>query len=150
MTILKVKNLQKHYLVPGEGNQVILDIENFELLKNEQVALKGSSGGKSTFLNAIAGIIRLMKVPLKLMVPRLVYFQNPNEISSEVKKSAYFLVFSSFARLYTLENVILGMSFSGNMNYELERFVDTSGSRKSYSSHTRSVKRWSMSESCYR
>ena len=56
MTILSVKNLQKHYLVPGEGNQVILDIENFELLKNEQVALKGSSGcGKSNIFKCNSG-----------------------------------------------------------------------------------------------
>ena len=57
MTVLRIENLQKYYFVPGEGNQVILDVPNFELSKNEQVALKGRSGcGKSTFLNTIAGI----------------------------------------------------------------------------------------------
>ena len=44
MTVLRIENLQKCYFVPEEGNQVILDVENFELSKNKQVALKGRSG----------------------------------------------------------------------------------------------------------
>ena len=123
MTILSVKNLQKHYLVPGEGNQVILDIENFELLKNEQIALKGSSGcGKSTFLNAIAGITAFDKGTIEVDGTEISILSESQRDKLRGQKIGY--IFQSFHLLpgySALENVILGMSFSGNINFDLAK-----------------------------
>lgn len=53
--LIEVKNLTKHY---GDNENVFEDV-NFDIHKNEFICLIGHSGcGKSTILNALAGLER--------------------------------------------------------------------------------------------
>ncbi len=123
MTILRVENLQKHYLVPGEGSQVILDIESFELSENEQIALKGGSGcGKTTFLNTIAGITTFDKGTIEVDGVAIDSLSEAQRDKFRGQKIGY--IFQSFHLLpgYTaFENVILGMSFNSGIDKALAR-----------------------------
>tara|TARA_Y100001933_G_C18944261_1_gene540958 strand:- start:305 stop:982 length:678 start_codon:yes stop_codon:yes gene_type:complete len=123
MTILRIENLQKHYEIPGAGIQAVLDIESFELLAAEQVALKGGSGcGKSTFLNAIAGITTFEAGSIEVDSIAIQKLTEAQRDQLRGQKIGY--IFQSFHLLpgYTAyENVILGMSFNGNMNHSLAK-----------------------------
>ncbi len=55
-SILKTENLRKEYPLP-RGSLCVFEDLNFELTRNEIVAVMGVSGvGKTTFLNLIAGL----------------------------------------------------------------------------------------------
>jgi ABC-type lipoprotein export system ATPase subunit len=55
-SILKTENLRKEYPLP-RGSLCVFEELNFELTRNEIVAVMGVSGvGKTTFLNLIAGL----------------------------------------------------------------------------------------------
>tara|TARA_Y100000589_G_scaffold213866_1_gene201768 strand:- start:12360 stop:13037 length:678 start_codon:yes stop_codon:yes gene_type:complete len=123
MAVLSIENLEKQYFIPGEGMQVVLSVDNFQLSTSEQVALKGSSGcGKSTFLNTIAGITSFERGSI---IVDGIDIQKLNEAQRDKlrgQKIGY--IFQSFHLLpgYTAyENVILGMSFNGNMNHDLAK-----------------------------
>ena len=123
MTILRIENLQKCYFVPGEGNRVILDIQDFELSKNEQVAIKGRSGcGKSTFLNAIAGITTFDRGVVEIDGVEINTLSESQRDKLRGQKIGY--IFQSFHLLpgySAFENVLLGMSFNGNLNHDLAK-----------------------------
>ncbi|MCL4153292.1 UNVERIFIED_CONTAM: hypothetical protein GTU68_062371 [Idotea baltica] len=100
---LELKEVRKSYRQPGGGELPVLDVPHFKLNAGEQVALVGQSGGgKTTLLNAIAGITSVDSGS--------VIVDNAERIG---------IVFQTFHLLpafTALENVLLGMSFSGKSN----------------------------------
>jgi putative ABC transport system ATP-binding protein len=93
----------------------VLGIERFELRQGEQVALIGSSGGgKTTLLNIIAGI--LTPDAGRVQVDGRDIATMSESVRDRYRASRIGMVFQTFNLLpgfSALENVLLGMSFSG-------------------------------------
>jgi putative ABC transport system ATP-binding protein len=113
-------NLVKRYVGPDGSIVPVIDVERFEVGDDEQVALIGSSGsGKTTLLHLIAGIL----------APdggRIVFSSGPDnqvditqlsEAQRDVFRGMYIgYIFQTHHLLpgfTALENVLLGMSFTG-------------------------------------
>lgn len=112
---LELHNVRKSYREPGGGVVPVLDIAEFRLGPGEQVALVGESGGgKTTLLNVIAGITAADSGVVKVGgvdVGRL-----PEAARDRFRADRIGYVFQTFHLLpafSALENVLLGMSFSG-------------------------------------
>ena len=57
--VIQLEQVRKAFRTPAGEAVPILDVERFEVMAGEQVALEGHSGsGKTTLLNVIAGIMR--------------------------------------------------------------------------------------------
>ncbi len=116
--MLKITNLRKTFKnADGEVSDVI-NIPDFSLQENFQLAVSGKSGsGKSTFLNLIAGIISQDNGEI---------FFNDEKISSlsESKRDAFrsknigyvFQTFNLLQGFTAIENVMLGMMFANNLD----------------------------------
>lgn len=112
---LALKNVRKSYREPDGGELPVLDIDNFAMRDAEQVVLVGESGGgKSTLLNVISGIT----VPDSGTVTiDGVEVTKLNEVSRDRFRAQrigfVFQTFNLLPAFSALENVLLGMSFSG-------------------------------------
>lgn len=114
--MLKITNLRKTFKnSDGEVSDVI-NIPDFSLAENFQLAVSGKSGsGKSTFLNLIAGIVSQDNGDI---------FFNDEKISSlsESKRDVFrsknigyvFQTFNLLQGFTAIENVMLGMMFANN------------------------------------
>ena len=115
MPLLKIQQLIKRYTVPGGEAHTILDVPEFTLDAGQQVALRGASGtGKTTFLNCIAGILRPDQGDIELAGQNIAVASEGQRDQLRARHIGY--IFQTFNLLegYTcLENVLLGMSFSG-------------------------------------
>ena len=115
---LVLKNVRKSYLLRDGSRLPILGIESFELRAGEQVALVGSSGGgKTTLLNAIAGITTVDSG--SIVVDGIDISKLPEPSRDRFRAQRIGIVFQTFHLLpafTALENVLLGMSFSGRAN----------------------------------
>ena len=118
MPLLKIQQLIKRYAVPGGGVHTVLDVPKFTLEAGQQVALRGASGtGKTTFLNCIAGILRPDQGDIELAGQNIAVASEGQRDQLRAQHIGY--IFQTFNLLqgYTcLENVLLGMSFSGQAN----------------------------------
>ena len=117
---LKLEQLQKSYLAPDGTISAVIDIESLSLADGEQVALVGTSGsGKTTLLHLIAGILRPDK-------GKIVYdFAGDGTCDLAAMPEAQRDVFRGrnigyifqthhlLGGFTALENVLLGMSFTG-------------------------------------
>lgn len=115
MPLLKIQQLIKRYTVPGGEAHTILDVPEFTLDAGQQVALHGASGtGKTTFLNCIAGILRPDQGDIELAGQNIAVASEGQRDQLRARHIGY--IFQTFNLLqgYTcMENVLLGMSFSG-------------------------------------
>lgn len=116
---LVIENLRKTYAAPDGNVVTVLNVERFELADGEQVALVGGSGtGKTTLLHAIAGIV----------VPdsgKIGFGAGGEQIDvcllSEAQRDVYrgryigyiFQTHHLLQGFTAMENVLLGMSFTG-------------------------------------
>jgi len=116
--MLEIKNLRKKFKnADGEVSEVI-NIPEFSLKENFQLAVSGKSGsGKSTLLNLISGIVAADSGEIN--------FENKNIVSlSESQRDVFrsqnigyiFQTFNLLQAFTAFENVMLGMMFSGNTN----------------------------------
>lgn len=112
---LLLEKVQKSYRQPDGTTVPVLDVERFELADGEQAVLVGSSGGgKTTLLNIISGI----STPDS---GRVVIDGHDLAAMPEVKRDRFraqrigfvFQTFNLLPAFSALENVLLGMSFSG-------------------------------------
>ncbi len=112
---LLLEHIRKAYREPNGNRLPVLGIERFELARGEQAALVGSSGGgKTTLLNVISGI--LVPDSGRVVVDGKDIAQLPEVVRDRFRAAKIGFVSQTFNLLpafTALENVLLGMSFSG-------------------------------------
>ena len=113
--MLLLENVRKSYREPNGEVLSILDIERFSLEKGEQAVLRGRSGcGKTTLLNCIAGLTTVDEGRILIDGENIVRLQ---EVSRDRFRARHIgIVFQTFNLLpafTALENVLLGMTFTG-------------------------------------
>jgi putative ABC transport system ATP-binding protein len=112
---LELTNVLKTYREPDGNTLTVLDIDRFQIGPAEQVVLVGASGGgKTSLLNVISGISTPDRGSVKVdghEITRL-----PEVARDRFRAERIGFVFQTFNLLpafSALENVLLGMSFSG-------------------------------------
>lgn len=116
---LTVSNLIKRYAAPDGTALTVLDVPEFAVADKEQLALIGTSGaGKTTLLHCIAGILPADLGTISLSAGGHTYnLAAMSEGDRDVLRGAYLgYVFQTHHLLpgfTALENVLLGMSFTG-------------------------------------
>lgn len=128
--MLEARNILKTFRDPEGGEHTILDLNELKLSAGEQIFLKGDSGsGKTTLLNVLAGILKPDRGQVHLDG------QNIWEMS-EAKRDLYraqkigiiFQTFHLLPGLTALENVMLGMHFSGQVDRQrAQKLLDDVG-----------------------
>ncbi|HQX53820.1 MAG TPA: ABC transporter ATP-binding protein [Planctomycetaceae bacterium] len=112
---LLLERIRKSYREPGGRRLPVLGIDHFVMKQGEQVALIGASGGgKTTLLNIISGI--LTPDSGKVVVDGHNIAAMQEVVRDRFRASKIGIVFQTFNLLpafSALENVLLGMSFSG-------------------------------------
>ena len=112
---LLLENVRKSYREPSGNRLPVLGISRYELAQGEQAALVGASGGgKTTLLNVISGI--LAPDSGKVVVDGKDIAPLPEVVRDRFRAVKIGFVFQTFNLLpafTALENVLLGMSFSG-------------------------------------
>ena len=112
---LLLENVRKAYREPNGNRLPVLGIERYAMEQGEQAALVGSSGGgKTTLLNVISGI--LAPDSGQVVVDGKDIAKLPEVVRDRFRAAKIGFVFQTFNLLpafTALENVLLGMSFSG-------------------------------------
>ncbi len=112
---LKLTNVRKSYREPGGGTLPVLNVADFQLAPGEQVALVGQSGGgKTTLLNVIAGITAADAGSIVVDGTEISRLSEPARDRFRAERiGIVFQTFNLLPAFTALENVLLGMSFSG-------------------------------------
>jgi putative ABC transport system ATP-binding protein len=117
--MLRVENLRKTFRPPDGEPVPVVDVPRFDLAAGEQAALLGSSGsGKTTLLNLLAGILALdagsIQYTLANQTTDLAKLPEPARDHFRGQHIGYiFQTHHLLPGLTALENVLLGMSFTG-------------------------------------
>jgi ABC-type lipoprotein export system ATPase subunit len=113
--MLLVENVKKSYREPNGERLPILDIPRFELAAGEQVVIRGrSGGGKTTLLNVIAGLATVDEG--RVLINGTDVVRLPESVRDRFRARHIGFVFQTFnllAGFSALENVLLGMTFTG-------------------------------------
>jgi putative ABC transport system ATP-binding protein len=118
--LLKAQNILKTFRDPEGSVHSILELSEIHLNVGEQIFLKGDSGsGKTTLLNVLAGILKPDRGQVELDGQDIWQL-------SEAKRDLYraqkigiiFQTFHLLPGLTALENVMLGMHFSGKVDQQ--------------------------------
>jgi putative ABC transport system ATP-binding protein len=112
---LVLKDVRKSYREPDGRALPILNIAEFGLQSGEQAALLGpSGGGKSTLLNVIAGITMPDSGSVTIDEIEITRLHEVGRDRLRAQKIGFvFQTFNLLPAFTALENVLLGMSFSG-------------------------------------
>lgn len=118
--ILKISNLKKRYQTPEGDTHTVIDIPEFSLPK-DQVALRGESGsGKTTFLNLVAGILKADEGEIHIGGTNITTMsEGQRDIWRALNIGYIFQTFNLLQGYSALENVLLAMSFSGQVDKTL-------------------------------
>lgn len=113
--MLHLEKLKKSYVEPDGGRLPILDIPDFRVGAGEQLALMGRSGcGKTTLLHIIAGISRPDSGLVRVNGVDISKLPEHGRDLFRANTIGYiFQTFNLLPGFSALENVLLGMSFSG-------------------------------------
>ena len=113
--MLLLENVRKSYLEPNGETLPILDIPRLEIAAGEQVVLRGRSGcGKTTLLNCVSGLTTVDEGSIKIDGTDVVRL--PEVARDRFRARSIGFVFQTFNLLpafSALENVMLGMTFTG-------------------------------------
>src|SRR5437016_406917 len=117
---LKLADLKKDYVAPDGGVVPVIDIAQLAVADGEHVALIGTSGsGKTTLLHMIAGIVAADSgaIIYELSGKSQVDITKLSEAQRDVFRGAnvgyIFQAHHLLGGFTALENVLLGMSFTG-------------------------------------
>lgn len=112
---LVLKDVAKSYRQPDGVPLPVLNIAHFEVQSAEQVALVGSSGGgKTTLLNVISGITAPDRGSVVIDGVEITRLREPARDRFRAQKIGFvFQTFNLLSAFTALENVLLGMSFTG-------------------------------------
>lgn len=120
---LLLKDVKKSYREPDGSPLPVLNIAHFELKPAEQVALVGQSGGgKTTLLNVIAGITSADSGVVQIDgvdITRLHEVRRDRFRAERI--GIVFQTFNLLPAFTALENVLLGMTFSGRVDRKYAR-----------------------------
>jgi putative ABC transport system ATP-binding protein len=113
--MLALEHVRKSYIEPGGARLPILDVERFRIEPGEQVVLRGRSGcGKTTLLNCIAGMTTVDSGRIEVNGHNVVGMA---ESARDRFRATYigfvFQTFNLLPAFTALENVMLGMTFTG-------------------------------------
>ena len=121
--LLSISNLKKTFTAPDNPRHLIVDVPEFSLDAQMQLALAGESGsGKTTFLNLIAGILKPDSGTILIEGSDMASLAEPKRDRLRGAKVGY--IFQTFNLLqgYTcLENVLLGMAFGAGTDRAFAR-----------------------------
>jgi len=113
--MLLLENVRKSYREPNGNTLSILDIAQLELAAGEQVVLRGRSGcGKTTLLNCISGLTTIDTG--RVVIGGTNVGELPEVSRDRFRAQNIGFVFQTFNLLpafSALENVMLGMTFTG-------------------------------------
>jgi ABC-type lipoprotein export system ATPase subunit len=117
---LTIENLKKTYVAPDGSSVPVIDIASLRLDDGEQVALIGTSGsGKTTLLHMIAGILApdSGRIVFGLGSEGATDVTQLSEAQRDIFRGRHigyiFQTHHLLAGFTALENVLLGMSFTG-------------------------------------
>ncbi len=112
---LLLENVQKAYREPDGHLLPVLNIKRFEMASAEQVVLVGSSGGgKTTLLNIISGISAPDSGTVRIDGIDIARLNEAARDRFRAQRIGFvFQTFNLLPAFSALENVLLGMSFSG-------------------------------------
>jgi putative ABC transport system ATP-binding protein len=113
--MLLLQDVKKAYVEPNGEKLPVLDIPRFEVAQGEQVVIRGASGcGKSTLLHAIAGIGRIDSGSIRVDGTEITRLPEADRDRFRARNIGYvFQTFNLLAGFSALENVLLGMTFTG-------------------------------------
>jgi ABC-type lipoprotein export system ATPase subunit len=113
--MLLVENVQKSYREPDGSSLAVLDVPRLELAAGEQVVIRGrSGGGKTTLLNAIAGLTTVDKGRIQINGTDITRLPEVARDRFRARQIGFvFQTFNLLAGFTAIENVLLGMTFTG-------------------------------------
>ena len=113
--MLLLKDVRKSYTEPDGNHLPILDIPSFEVAAGEQMVLVGrSGGGKTTLLHIIAGISRPDSGLVQIDGLDITQLSEAGRDRFRAERMGYvFQTFNLLPAFSALENVLLGMTFTG-------------------------------------
>ena len=112
---VQLRNLKKQFVGPDGSVVPVVDIESLDLSDGEQVALIGTSGsGKTTLLHLIAGILSPDSGTIQFDLTNLATLSEAERDVFRGRHIGYIFQTHHLLPGFTaLENVLLGMSFTG-------------------------------------
>ena len=115
MSLVELQNVRKAYMEPGGRALPILDIEHFAVAPGEQVVIRGRSGcGKTTLLHAIAGLTTIDAGRIQIKGIDVASLPEMGRDRFRARHIGYvFQTFNLLQAFTALENVMLGMTFTG-------------------------------------
>jgi ABC-type lipoprotein export system ATPase subunit len=113
--MLLLKDVKKSYIEPDGTRLPILDVAHFHVAEGEQMVLVGRSGsGKTTLLHVIAGISRPDSGTVRVAGADITQLSEARRDRFRSRQIGYvFQTFNLLPGFSALENVMLGMSFTG-------------------------------------
>lgn len=113
--MLSLVDVRKSYREPNGNTLPILDIPQLDISAGEQVVLRGRSGcGKTTLLNAIAGLTTIDSGTISIKEVDITRLAEVGRDRFRARNLGYvFQTFHLLAGFTALENVLLGMTFTG-------------------------------------
>ena len=113
--MLLVENVTKSYREPDGSRLPILDIQRLNVAAGEQIVIRGRSGvGKTTLLNAIAGLTTVDAGRIVIKETEITRLTETARDRFRARHLGFvFQTFNLLAGFSALENVLLGMTFTG-------------------------------------